>query len=133
MRTNPFGDLDELLERMGTELPVGLGGPRIDLIDEGESFVLLVDIPGYDRDDLDITLRDRQLTVSATRSADEVDIDDDEERYVRRERDRHGASRTVRLPEAVDADGVTASYDRGVLEITLPKREPEEGHTIDVE
>lgn len=133
MKRNPFGDLDELLDRMGSELPVGLGGPRIDLLDGDDEFVLSVDIPGYDRDEIDLTLRDRQLTVAATRSVDDVDVDEADDRYVRRERDRHGTSRTVRLPEAVDPDGVTATYDRGVLEVILPKSSPAEGHTIDVE
>lgn len=133
MRANPFGDIEELLERMGSELPVGVRGPRIDLIDDGEEYILRVDLPGYDRDDLDLTLRDRQLTVSATRDVADIDIEDDDGRFVRRERDRHGTSRTVNLPEAVDAEGVNASYDRGVLEISLPKRESDEGHTIEVE
>ena len=118
---------------MGSELPIDFGGPRIDLVDEGENLRVYVDVPGYDREDLDLTLRDRQLTISATRGAEDIDLDDDGRQYLRRERDRHGASRTIRLPEAVDADGVNASYENGVLEITLPKREPQEGHTIDVQ
>ena len=130
MRANPFGDLDELFERMGSELPVGFGGPRVDIIDEGETYLLRADVPGYERDDLDVSLHDRRLTISAT---PEDDGDEDSDRYVRRERDQHGTTRTIKLPEPVDPDGVTASYDRGVLEVRLPKREPEEGHTIDVE
>lgn len=133
MKRTPFGDLDELFDRMGAELPVDLGGPPTDLIDEGEELVVRVDIPGYDRDDLDLTLRDRQLTIAATRSVDDVDIEDEDGRYLRRERDRHGTSRTVRLPEPVEAETISATYDRGVLEVVLPKREPTEGHTIDVD
>lgn len=133
MTRTPFGDIDQLLDRMGAELPVDFGGPRIDLLDEGEDLLLRVDIPGYDREDLDLTLRDRQLTISATRGVDDVDLEEEEGRYLRRERDRHGTSRTVRLPESVEADDISATYDRGVLEVTLPKREPSEGHTIDVE
>lgn len=134
MRSNPFGDIEELFGRMGSELPVDFGGPRVDIIDEGEALLVRADLPGYDRDDIDLTLNDRQLTIAATRSVDDVEIEDDENRRViRRERERHGASRTVRLPEPVDAEDVTAKYDRGVLEVRLPKSEPADGHTIDVE
>lgn len=134
MRANPFGDLEELFGRMGSELPVDFGGPRIDLIDEGEEYLVRADVPGYDRDDLELTLNDRQLTIAATRDVEEVDIDEDDNyRVIRRERERHGTSRTIRLPDAVDAEEVSATYDRGVLTIRLAKREPQEGHTIDVE
>lgn len=134
MRANPLADLEDLFGRMGSELPVDFGGPRIDVIDEGDEFLVRADVPGYEREDIDLTLHDRQLTIAATRSVEDVEIDeDDQRRIIRSERERHGTSRTIRLPDAVDAESVSASYDRGVLEIHLPKREPEDGHSIDVE
>ncbi|ACM55949.1 Hsp20/alpha crystallin family protein [Halorubrum lacusprofundi] len=57
----------------------------------------------------------------------------DDVRYHRRERRRRAVSRRIPIPEPVDRDGATASYDDGVLTVTLPKRSSDDaGHNIDV-
>lgn len=130
MSGNPFGDIEEMLERMSEEFSFPSVGPRVDLVEQDGEFVLKADLPGFDRDDIDLTLRGRQLTLSA-----ETDREDLEEgsRYIRRERERRGYSRSIRLPAEVDPDAVEASFENGVIEVVLPKLEASDQHRIDVE
>jgi HSP20 family protein len=89
-----------------------------------------VDLPGYDREGIDVRLSDRTLTVEAERS---TDVEGSDERYVRRERTRESVSRTVHLPEAVEAGGTSATYEAGVLTVRLPKRGADGGESIPIE
>lgn len=113
-------------------LPSGpLGGSvAVDVEDAGDEFVVTADLPGYDREDIDVQLAGERLTLSADRSESTETGDDG--RYVRRERRQRSVSRTLRLPEPVDESGTEATYNHGVLTVTLPKAEPDDGHDIPI-
>jgi HSP20 family protein len=139
MSSDPFDDIERMFDRLSTQFedlePVDLGlgsGLSVDLTDEGESFSLVADLAGYDSDDIEVSLVDeRTVRISADR---QIGSEEDEEGvYVRQER-RESISRTVSLPGPVDSEATSASYDAGVLTVTLPKHDPddEEGHTIPV-
>lgn len=139
MSSDPFEDIERLFDRLSTQfedldpVDLGLGGSLpVDLYDDGDSFSLVADLAGYDSDDVAVSLTDeRTVRISADR---EIGSERDEEGiYVRQER-RESASRTVSLPDPVDEDETTASFDRGVLAVTLPKQGPadEDGRTIPV-
>ena len=154
-RRDPFGEIEELLERMGREFEeLGgtldtPGGPEfpgtsdvaVDVIEDDESITVRADLPGFDDEDIDVELRDESLSIAATRE-EERDVDvageagestDSEVRYHRRERRSRSVSRRIPLAEPVRRDGATASYENGVLTVTLPKRsESGGGHSIDV-
>jgi HSP20 family protein len=141
-KRNPFDELDDLFDRMqenvekaarawepGGELP-GASSMSIDLEDRDDELVLTADLPGFETDDIDVRVNDRTLHVSAERGEE---TEETEGEYVRRERRHTSASRSIRLPTDVDADGVTATYNNGVLTVRLPKAEPSsEGTRIDV-
>ena len=93
--------------------------PEFDLRETDEAFVLQGDIPGLTQKDLEVRVEDGVLSVSGERPqpADEV-------RFSRRERPHGKFRRSFRLGEDVDDENVKASYEGGVLELTLPKREP---------
>lgn len=140
MRGNPFEDLETAIERVSEQFEDGLDlapneGVPVDVLDREDEYVVVADLPGFDADDVDVTLSDGRLTVAAER--DEAVLETGEEetsRYVRRERAGRSVSRSVRLPEPVDADGVTATHSDGVLTVTLPKkREDDDGHSIEVQ
>jgi HSP20 family protein len=119
-KTDPFDEVERFLDQL-TEFGGAVGADvPVDVVDEGAAFVVVVDLPGYETDELDVQLQDdRQLTVSATREAGaEPDSDD----YVRRERSRQQPTRSVRLPEPVDESAAEASYENGVLRVRLDKR-----------
>lgn len=139
MSSDPFDDIEKMFDRLSTQFdqldPVefGLGGGHVpvDLYDEGEAFSLVADLAGFDGDDIELTLPDeRTVRISADRSVGS-DRDDDGV-YVRQERSE-SVARTVSLPEPVEETETSASFDAGVLTLTLPKREPDEdSHSIPV-
>ncbi|SDD58370.1 HSP20 family protein [Natrinema hispanicum] len=104
----------------------------IDLIDHGDEFELTANVPGFDRDEIDARISENTLTITAER---EAETEAKEELYLKRERAHRSVSRSIRLPEPVDEENVTATYENGVLRLTLPKQQPSDvgGHTIEVE
>ena len=160
-RSTPFNGLEELIDRLSrqletatrtweseidqrSDLDLSMGGSktRLDLADRGDAFVVTVDVPGYERDDLDVRIRGDTLAIRGERGrtveerdvADEVDADERERTYIRRERETTSFSRQVQLPDPVAADEVTATVNNGVLTVQLPKREPSgRSRTIDIE
>ncbi len=132
-RRNPFEEIEELLERMGRELDVekwpGAASIAVDVVDHGDRYVVTADLPGYERDAIDVRLAAGTLRLAAEREAEAPEEDVD---YLRRERRRASVSRRVSLPEAVDEDDVTARYNQGVLTVELAKLEAG-GTRIDIE
>ena len=139
-------ELDTFLDRMSRqfeELTRQFDGPRtfrrntaVDLRDDPESFVVAVDLPGFERADIEVAVADRELTVDAERETGTVSPkrDDADGRYVRQERRTDSIHRAIRLPGEVHAGDATATYNNGVLTVTLPKRTVDDGsHRIDVE
>jgi HSP20 family protein len=94
--------------------------PAMDLVEAEDHFVLRADLPGLTEDDVTIEVEDQMLTISGERKASEQTKKDG---YVRVERAFGAFSRSLTLPKGVDADAVTASFDRGVLELSIPKPE----------
>ncbi|MFC5279796.1 Hsp20/alpha crystallin family protein [Halorubrum rubrum] len=153
-RRDPLREIEELFERMDRELEkIGSGldlptdsSVAVDVIDGDETVTVIADLPGFAEEEISVELRDETLTVGATPSGEGdaagedasgvSDTDDagDEERYRLRERRRGSVSRRIPLPAAVEPDAASATYDAGVLTVTLPKRSAadESGHRIDV-
>jgi HSP20 family protein len=92
--------------------------PAMDVVETDEHFVLTADLPGLAEDDVTIEVEDNVLTVSGERKSTHEDT---REGYVRVERSYGSFSRSLTLPKGVDADAVEASFDKGVLEIRIPK------------
>jgi HSP20 family protein len=94
--------------------------PPMDLVETDDDFVLRADLPGLSESDVKIEFEDNVLTVSGERKAEH---EERKEGYYRVERASGSFSRSLTLPEGVDPDAVKASFDRGVLEIRIPKPE----------
>lgn len=93
---------------------------RTDIREEADRYILEADLPGCSRDDVEVTVEDDRLTISARRS--EESGAEDDRGYLRRERISGSFSRSFDL-SAVDADNIGAAYSNGVLTLTLPKKE----------
>ena len=94
--------------------------PPVDLVEAEDHFVLKADLPGLSEGDVSIELEDNVLTVSGERKAEH---EDKREGYVRVERAYGAFRRSLTLPDGVDPEGVAASFDKGVLEVRIPKPE----------
>src|SRR4051812_28052671 len=94
--------------------------PPMDLVETDDHFVLRADLPGLSEEDVSIELEDSVLTVAGERQAEH---EDKREGFYRLERSFGQFRRSLTLPEGVDADGITAAFDKGVLEVRTPKPE----------
>jgi HSP20 family protein len=94
--------------------------PAMDLLETDDHFVLRADLPGMTEDDVSIELEDTTLTVSGQRKAAH---EERQEGAYRVERAFGSFSRSLTLPQGVDPEAVTASFDKGVLEVRVPKPE----------
>ena len=94
--------------------------PAMDLVESGDHFVLRADLPGMGEDDVNIEFEDGTLTVSGERKAEH---EDSNEGFHRVERSFGSFSRSLTLPQGIDPEAVAANFDRGVLEIRIPKPE----------
>jgi HSP20 family protein len=103
--------------------------PPMDLVETGDHFVLRADLPGLTEQDVNIEVEDNVLTVSGERKAEHETT---KEGYHRVERAFGSFSRSLTLPEGVDAESVAASFDRGVLEIRIPKPEQRKPRKVSI-
>ena len=103
--------------------------PAMDLAETDDHFVLRADLPGMGEEDVKIELEDTTLTVSGERKADH---EAKGEGYYRVERAFGSFARTLTLPQGVDPEAVSASFDRGVLEIRVPKPEARKPRRIEI-
>jgi HSP20 family protein len=103
--------------------------PAMDLVETDEHFVLRADLPGVSEGDVKIELDDNVLTISGERKSAHKET---KEGYYRVERAYGSFSRTLTLPEGVDADGISANFDRGVLEVRIPKPEQRQPRKVEI-
>jgi HSP20 family protein len=133
VRWEPLRELNSLQSEMNRlfntvfDTPSGSSGnvlrrwmPAMDLVESGDHFVLRADLPGMGEDDVNIEFEDGTLTVSGERKAEHEETN---EGFHRVERSFGSFSRSLTLPQGIDPEAVTASFDRGVLEIRIPKPE----------
>jgi HSP20 family protein len=92
--------------------------PAMDVAEDGDQYVLRADLPGVDEGDLKIEVEHNVLTISGERRSE---VRDRKDGYYRVERASGSFSRSLTLPDGVDADSVHASFENGVLEVTIPK------------
>lgn len=92
--------------------------PAMDLVETDDHLVLRADLPGMSEDDVSVEIKDNVLTVSGERKSEHQS---GKEGFYRVERAFGRFSRSLSLPRGVEADAVAASFDRGVLEIRIPK------------
>jgi HSP20 family protein len=123
IRWDPFAEMaelrsrfDRLLEDFGTTHERAWM-PAVDVVRDDGNLVLRADMPGIKPEEIEIEIREGYLTVSGEH---EETTEEKEKHYVRRERRYGSFSRSVPLPEGVEAKKITATTHDGVLEVTIP-------------
>lgn len=130
IRFDPFRDFDRLTEQVLS--PAGAARtPRfmpMDVYRDGDTFVLIVDLPGVDPDSIDLNVDNGMLTIRAERtSASGENLD-----WILSERYAGAYMRQLTLGEGVDTEHITAGYDAGVLTVTIPVAEKAKPRRIQV-
>jgi HSP20 family protein len=145
MRWDPFQDLRSAQDEMAQMSPMlahalglhaqqGSGqttawAPALDISERKDAYLVTVELPGVEADDLEITMEDGLLTIQGERH---FAHDSSEQQFHRVER-RYGAfRRSITLPAQVQADQIEASFDNGVLQILVPKMEEAKPKRIQV-
>jgi HSP20 family protein len=133
VRWDPIREIDTLQGEMNRlfssffDTPTSRGGngsaarrwlPAMDLVETGEHFVLKADLPGLTEADVNIEVENNVLTVSGERK---TESEEKHEGFYRLERATGAFSRSLTLPEGIDADAVKATFDNGVLDVRIPK------------
>jgi HSP20 family protein len=93
--------------------------PAVDVYEDEHNVALKIEVPGIDEKDIDVQIENNTLTVHGERK---IEKEEKEENYRRVERQYGSFTRTFTLPSTVDSEKVSATYDKGVLKITLPKK-----------
>ena len=127
--------LNALLDEAFTGWPVGNGVatsawlPSVDVFEDKESLKIVAELPGLKPEDVKITLENSTLTL---RGEKKQVAEEKTERVHRYERSYGSFERSFSLPNTVDTDKVAASFENGVLTITLPKAEKAKPREISV-
>jgi HSP20 family protein len=132
-RWDPFEETRKIQERLSQlcedYIPMGewkgrdVFMPAVDIKEDGDNLVVTTDLPGINKENIEINLKDDMLDISA-KSGEEKETE--EEGYIRRERSYTRFYRAVTLPTSVKEEAGTAKMENGVLTITLPKMKLEE-------
>ena len=104
--------------------------PHVDIHEEDTRFVVVTDLPGVDKKDIEITAEKGVLILRGERRPEKKSTD---EGYARVERASGSFFRRFTLPESADAEAIKATHVNGVLEISIPKRPQEQPRRISVE
>ena len=108
---------------------------RCDIHEKEENYLLDIELPGYNKEDIEMSVEDGYLTVSAARN-NESEEKNDKGEVIRQERIQGTCSRSFYVGDTVDVDHIQARYDNGELKITLPKIQaslPEPKKTVMIE
>jgi len=124
-----FDDPFFRIGRMADDSDLGMWNPAVDLYEKDDHFMIKAELPGVNKDDIKIDLKDRLLTLSGERTHDnEVK----EENYYRRERSYGKFQRAFTLPADVDSDKIKAEFKDGVLQIEVPKPEEKKAKQVTI-
>ncbi len=128
---NPFREMEELERRLfgGFFGEHALSAFQTDITDQGDSYLLEADLPGFEKKDIHLDLSGDTLTVHAERRSSHEEKDD-HDRYVHLERSYGSYSRSFDV-SMIRTDEIKAQYQNGVLKLTMPKKKdalPEAKH-----
>ena len=117
MLRDPFAGVGQLDRWFGDFSPRRFQ-PRLDVVDQGHSLCLTVELPGMEREDVELTVEDDALVL---RGEKKVEAQTEEEGCYRLERAYGRFQRVIPLPDGVDVEKVEAKFAKGVLTVQLPK------------
>ena len=118
---NPFRELEEMSRSFWNDTE--LTAFRTDIKKQDGNYILEAELPGFKKEDISIDIDKDCLTISAEHKSEENE-DDKDKGFIRRERYYGSYSRSFNI-KGIDADAISASYNDGVLTLTMPEKTPE--------
>lgn len=118
---NPFRELEEMSRSFWNDTE--LTAFRTDIKKQDGNYILEAELPGFKKEDISIDIDKDCLTISAEHKSEENE-DDKDKGFIRRERYYGSYSRSFNI-KGIDADAISASYNDGILTLTMPEKTPE--------
>ncbi len=131
----PFELLDDFFEDFWKPMDLGLiriprlQFPRLDIQEDDKNYVITAEVPGYSGDDVDIEIKGDTLTISSEHK--EVK-EETREGFMLKERRQRSFCRALKIPKGISHDDINASLDKGLLKLSIPKKEPEPPKKIEI-
>ena len=132
MRPEPFSqEVNRLFNTLfdAGEASAQRWAPAMDLVEGEDHFVLRADLPGLAEEDVAIEVQDNTLTISGERKSEH---EQREKGWYRVERQFGTFSRSLTLPDGIDPDAIEAAFDKGVLEVRVPKPEQRKPRRVQI-
>jgi len=139
MYWDPFEEMQKMQREMNRmfssyhgKMPAGRQ-PAMDMMDKGDELIVIIDLPGMKKEDIQIDCTEKYLQITA---GEKEETEEKQEGYYFSERSASSFSRGISLPVEVIPEKAKSTFKNGVLEIHLPKKEAEKekkGHKIKVE
>ncbi len=124
-----FGSLFHLLDDYLPDMQLGQRSGNLDVYEDDKNLYVEAELPGMTKEQIELVLEDGILHLNAEQKAEK---EDKQENYYIRERRQSNWSRSIQLPVAVQDDDVKATYQDGVLKVTLVKQAEKQTHRIEV-
>jgi len=101
--------------------PLSVRAPLVDLVDKGNKYLIIADLPGYEKNDIEIQLNKDTLMLTTQKKTEN---EQSNQEYLHRERTYSSSERIINFAEEIDPTKVEAKMNNGVLEVVAPKKEP---------
>jgi HSP20 family protein len=122
----------ETFEPLGWQWPMGIDFERsfrVDILDHEKELIVRAELPGVEKEDVEVTIAGDRLTIEAEREFEEEET---KESFYRHELGYGELRRTIALPVEIDAEHIEAELKDGILSVTLPKIQAATRHTVKV-
>ena len=96
---------------------------KTDIKEKGDSYILEMDLPGFKKDEIQVSLENGYLTVQAARGVDKDEQEKKTGRYIRQERYAGACERSFYVGDDLTQDDIKGEFHHGVLKLTIPKKE----------
>ncbi len=97
---------------------------KTDVKEKDDCYELEMDLPGFEKDEIQISLDDGYMTVNAIKGLDKDEKEKDSGKYIRRERYVGSCSRSFYVGEDITEEDIKAEFKHGILKLTVPKKDP---------
>ena len=141
LNNSPFLPFEQLLSRSLSATPDQnkevIFTPRVDIHETGESYQLVAELPGVEKEQIDITVEDSTLTISASNQTSKPVTDTEQasetDQIIKSERRFGCYQRSFSLGENIDQENINARFNNGLLALTIPKAAPQDAQTQRIE
>lgn len=125
-----FDDVVPFSRKINGDRSLDVWSPMTDMSETETEYKVILDLPGIDKKDISVNIKDHRLVISGERKKEEKEEKRD---FMRKERYFGSFYRSFTLPEPIKEDSIKAQFNDGVLEVTVPKNEEKKPKSIKID